>query len=108
MTTAQASGQGVKRGDRNSDLAVSPLNTRALSPALGLEVLDVDLRKPLPDGRIAQLREAWYEGQILLLRDQTLSEEDQVRFAEYFGPPAKTLNVHNTGRHPSIMLISNI
>jgi len=37
-----------------------------------------------------------------------LSEEDQVRFAEYFGPLGKTLNVHNTGRHPAIMLVSNI
>ena len=42
------------------------------------------------------------------LRDQSLSEEDQVRFAEYFGPLGKTLNVHNTGRHPAIMLVSNI
>ena len=109
MTTAPATGPDVRRiGDPGADLAVPPLNTRALSPALGLEVLDVDLRQPLPDTRIAQLREAWYAGQILLLRDQTLSEDDQVRFAEYFGPPAKTINVHNTGRHPSIMLISNI
>lgn len=106
MTTARASGQ--QASDHRREATAPPLETRALSPALGLEALGVDLREPLPGARIAQLREAWYEGQILLLRDQTLSENDQVRFAEYFGPPAKTLNVHNTGRHPSIMLISNI
>ena len=82
--------------------------TRPLSDALGLEVLDVDLREPLSPALIAQLREAWYEGLILLLRDQTLAEEDQVRFAECFGPPAKTINVNNTGKHPAVMLISNI
>jgi taurine dioxygenase len=108
MTTARAGGEDVRLGDRGSGLAAPPLQTRPLSPALGLEALDVDLREPLPDARIAQLREAWYAGQILLLCDQTLSEEDQVRFAEYFGPPARTINVHNTGRHPAIMLISNI
>ena len=84
------------------------LATRPLSAALGLEVLDVDLRSPLPPPVVAQLRAAWYEGLILLLRDQTLTEEDQVRFAEYFGPPARTLNVHNTGNHPAIMLVTNI
>jgi len=87
---------------------IPPLATRPLSAALGLEILDVDLRSPLPAPVVAQLRQAWYEGLILLLRDQTLSEEDQVRFAEYFGPPAKTLNVHNTGRHPAVMLVTNI
>jgi taurine dioxygenase len=106
MTTARASGQEAR--NRGNEPAAPPLRTRPLSPALGLEALDVDLREPLPEVRIAQLREAWYAGQILLVRDQTLSENDQVRFAEYFGPPAKTLNVHNTGRHPAIMLISNI
>jgi taurine dioxygenase len=104
MTTASAAAQ--QASDRGQPAA--PVRTRRLSAALGLEVLDVDLREPLPEARIAQLREAWYEGQILLLRDQALSEDDQVRFAEYFGPPAKTLNVHNTGRHPAVMLISNI
>ena len=35
-----------------------PLKTRPLSDALGLEVLDVDLREPLSPARIAQLRDA--------------------------------------------------
>ncbi len=94
--------------DSSSKSAVPLLTTRPLSAALGLEILDVDLSDPLPPAVIAQLREAWYEGLILLLRDQTLAEEDQVRFAECFGPPAKTINVNNTGKHPAVMLVSNI
>jgi taurine dioxygenase len=93
---------------RGRDSALPALKTRPLSPVLGLEILDVDLHENLPDARVAQLREAWHQGLIVLLRDQTLTEQDQVRFAEYFGPPAKTINVHNTGRHPAVMLISNI
>ena len=84
------------------------LKTKPLSDALGLKVLDVDLHESQSPSRVTQLREAWYEGLILLLRDQRLTEEDQVRFAEYFGPLGRTINVHNTGRHPAIMLISNI
>jgi taurine dioxygenase len=87
---------------------VPPLKTKRLSDALGLEILDVDLREPLSPGRVSQLRQAWYEGLILLLRNQSLAEEDQVRFAEHFGELGKTLNVHSTGNHPAIMLISNI
>ena len=79
-----------------------------MSAAIGLEVLDVDLREPLAPAQITQLRDAWHTGLILLLRDQTLTEEDQVRFAECFGMLAKTINVHNTGSHPAVMLISNI
>lgn len=94
--------------DCSSNPAVPPLMTRPLSAALGVEILDLDLRDPLPPAVVVQLREAWYEGLILLLRDQTLAEEDQVRFAECFGPPAKTINVNNTGKHPAVMLISNI
>ena len=92
----------------SSKSPISPLKTKPLSAALGLEILDVDLSEPLPSARIAQFQEAWNEGLILLLRDQNLAEEDQVRFAEGFGLLGRTVNVHNTGEHPAIMLISNI
>jgi taurine dioxygenase len=85
-----------------------PLGTRPLSPALGLEILGLDLRDELSGERVAQLQDAWHRGLIILLRNQTLSEDDEVRFAECFGPLSKTINVHNTGRHPAVMLISNI
>lgn len=88
--------------------AALPLATRPLSPALGIEVMGVDLRRPIGATLLAQLREAWHEGLVILLRDQQLSEEDQVRFAECFGPLGRTINVHNTGKHPAVMLISNI
>jgi taurine dioxygenase len=85
-----------------------PLATRPLSPALGLEVLGVDLSRPIGKTLAAQLEDAFHQGLVLLLRDQNLSEEDEVRFAECFGELARTLNVHATGKHPATMLISNI
>jgi taurine dioxygenase len=85
-----------------------PLATRPLSPALGLEVLGVDLRDPISAELAAELEDVWHRGLVILLRNQTLSEEEQVRFAECFGTLAKTLNVHATGNHPATMLISNI
>ena len=88
--------------------AAPSLATRPLSAALGLEVLGVDLSKPISKTLAAQLEDTFHKGLVILLRDQNLSEEDEVRFAECFGPLAKTLNVHHTGKHPATMLISNI
>ncbi len=104
-----ASSHEAVAGDHGGQpAALAPLVTRPLSAALGLEIQGIDLREPLSPALTAQLREAWYEGLIVLLRGQVLAEEDQVRFAEYFGAPAKTINVNNTGKHPAVMLISNI
>lgn len=108
MTIPGSSGRETVYPGGESKSVVPPLATRPLSAALGLEIRDVDLRDPLPPPAIAQLRGAWFDGLILLLRDQGLTEEDQVRFAEYFGPPARTINVNNTGKHPAVMLVSNI
>ena len=88
--------------------ASPPLATRPLSPALGLEVLGVDLRKPIGKALAEQLEDVFHRGLVILLRNQNLSEEDEVRFAECFGELARTLNVHHTGKHPATMLISNI
>jgi taurine dioxygenase len=89
--------------------AALPLfSTRPLSPALGLEILGVDLSQPITPALAAQLEDTFHEGLVILLRDQNLTEEDEVRFAECFGTLAKTLNVHHTGKHPATMLISNI
>jgi taurine dioxygenase len=46
---------------------------------------------------------------VILLRNQTLDEDTQVRFAETFGPPAKVTSDRTFSvKHPSVMLISNI
>ena len=80
--------------------------TRSLSAALGAEIIGLDLREALDARRVAELRDAWHENLIILLRGQTLSEDDQVRFAAYFGPPAKIHRYRQS--NPAVMLISNI
>ena len=96
--TAKAGGQPV----------LPPIVTRPLSPALGLEILGVDLGKPVSQALAAQLEAVWHDGLVILLRDQTLSMEDQVRFAECFGPPAKIHTPGHRAGHDAVMLISNV
>jgi taurine dioxygenase len=81
---------------------------RRLSQALGAEIVGVDLRDPIDDALAARLRETWHAHLVILLRGQQLTEEDQVRFAERFGPPAKIHTSQFVRTHPAVMLISNI
>jgi taurine dioxygenase len=80
-----------------------------LSPAIGAEIVGVDLRAPLSNAQFAQILDAWHRYCVLLFRNQHLETEDQLRFAERFGELSKVINNHsqNSG-HPSVMLVSNI
>ncbi len=84
------------------------IEVRPLSRALGAEILGVDLRDDIGGALAAQILDAWHSHLVILLRDQHLTEEDQVRFAERFGPPAKIHTPQFVTRHPAVMLISNI
>ena len=59
-----------------------------LHPAIGAEIRGVDLSQPLGDDTVEQIIEAWHKHIVLLFRDQTLSEDNQIRFAAHFGPVA--------------------
>src|SRR4029453_5816350 len=82
---------------------------RPLSPALGAEIIGVDLRDPIDAARKEKFRRAWRQRLVILLRNQTPDEDAQVRFAETFGPPAKVTSARTYSlKHPNVMLISNI
>ena len=53
--------------------------------ACGAEVTGIDLSQPLNDQQIREIREAWLEHHVLAFPGQTLTDEDQERFATYFG-----------------------
>jgi len=85
-----------------------PVTKRPLSNAIGAEVEGVDLSQPLDDSTFDAVKAAWLEHNILLFRDQDVSEESQIRFASYFGPLTSSI-FSTTDKAPSpIMLVSNI
>jgi taurine dioxygenase len=85
------------------------LTVRPLSPALGAEILGVDLRDPIDEALKQKLLDAWHRHLVILLRNQTLDEDSQVRFAETFGPLASVSSARKYSvKHPSVMLVSNI
>jgi taurine dioxygenase len=58
---------------------------RRVSPAVGAEVVGLDLREPLSGALEKTLRDAWYRYGLLLFRDQDLSLDDLSRIASAFG-----------------------
>ena len=49
-------------------------------------LLDVDLRQPLDDSEIEELRDVYATEHLLIARGQDLTWDEQLRFTEYLGP----------------------
>jgi taurine dioxygenase len=56
-----------------------------LSAACGAEIKGLDLTRPLSDTAVRAIKEAWAKHLVLVFRGQTISQDDQLRFASYFG-----------------------
>jgi len=84
------------------------LKLRRLSHALGAEVLDIDLRQPLSADRVAEIRAAWMQHQVLLFREQAITPAQQIVFTEQFGPVDDYPLVHfRHPEHPQLMVLSS-
>jgi len=59
-------------------------NVRQLSPAIGAELLDVDLAS-FDDGLIAEVRAALLKYKVVFFRDQDLTRQQHIAFARAFG-----------------------
>jgi taurine dioxygenase len=65
------------------------ISVAKLHPVIGAEIAGVDLSQPLDAETVRRIQDAWHQHTVLVFRDQTLSEDDQRRFASYFGSIAK-------------------
>ncbi len=61
------------------------ITVNRLSPALGAEIVGVDLSQPVPASQFDEIRRALDENLVLIFRDQHFSREDHKRFALQFG-----------------------
>jgi len=78
-----------------------------LSPALGAEIRGVDASRPISEEAFRQIEKAWHEHLVILLRGQDLDEEQQVRFAERFGPLSPIHTEHHSEKNKAVMYIGN-
>ena len=93
------------------DTAQDMLNVVPTSAVLGAEVLGIDL-KSLDEAQFAAFKRAWHRHEVLLVRGQTLSDQDLVTFSRRFGD-LDWAPVQETGRRfvegiPEIYIVSNV
>jgi taurine dioxygenase len=90
---------------------MSVMRVRPTEAVLGANIEGVDLRA-LDSGTFAAIHRAWLDYQVLLFRDQELTDEDLVAFSRRFGSLDEA-PVQETGQrfvegHPEIYVVSNV
>jgi taurine dioxygenase len=70
-----------------------PLERRALSPYVGVEILGVDLSKALDEPTTSAIYEAWIEAGVLLFRGVEQNDDAQMRLSSIFGEMEPAANV---------------
>jgi taurine dioxygenase len=84
------------------------LQTKPLSPRFGLETSDIDLSKPLSNAAFDEIERIFFQGQVLVLRAQSLTPAQYVAFARRFGPPEPhVIDQFHHPADPNILILSN-
>jgi taurine dioxygenase len=88
-----------------------------LSPACGAEIGGVDLSGPLSKQQVDAIKAAWDKHLVLVFRGQKVSQDDQLRFASYFGDLGSRKKAPEPLRgraegvqqdHEKVLLVTNI
>ncbi len=61
------------------------LDVRPLHPALGAEILGIDLHEDLSAEVLGAIEAVWKKYNVVVFRNQTWNDDDQRRFARFFG-----------------------
>src|SRR6266403_659327 len=83
-----------------------------LDAALGAEIADVDLSKPLPRADIDAIEAAWHERLVVVFHGQILSDPQLIAFSRNFGeldpPGPNPYGQPFNKEHPELNVISNV
>src|SRR5207244_5978264 len=84
------------------------LHTKPLSARFGLETSAVDASRPLSDAEFTELEQTFFRGQVLVLRQQSLTPAQYVAFARRFGPPEPhVIDQFHHPDDPNVLILSN-
>jgi taurine dioxygenase len=92
-------------GPRRNTEPYQSITVTPASPTIGAEIGNIDLTRPFTDLQVRELHRAFTENLVLFFRDQKISWDDQVRFAELFGPLGEHVGVttnSKTTEHPYV------
>ena len=64
---------------------MNKINIKPTAGNVGVEIHGVDLSKKVPDSLFNEIRDAFIENGLIFFRDQNLTPEEHIRFAEQWG-----------------------
>ena len=83
-----------------------------LDAALGAEIADIDLSKPLPRADIDAIKAAWHERLVVVFHGKILSDPQLIAFSRNFGeldpPGPNPYGQPFNKEHPELNVISNV
>jgi alpha-ketoglutarate-dependent taurine dioxygenase len=96
---------------------VVDIQVKPLAPHCGAEIVGVDLSRDLSPRQVEAIKQAWLDHLVIVIRNQTINQEQQLRFAAHFGelgqrkkaPSALASRTEGTLQTDNrILLVSNI
>ena len=84
------------------------MTRRRLSDVMGIALTGIDLSRPLDEAAFREVEQAFFDGQVLVIKGQQLKPEQFVAFARRFGKPEPHVidQFHYPG-HADILILSN-
>ena len=84
------------------------MEIKRLNAHFGAEVLGIDLRDSANNDLIRTLTQAVYENRVIIIRNQSLTEENYLKFGRHWGAPIPhVLDNLRMARHPELMVVGN-
>jgi taurine dioxygenase len=85
------------------------LKTRKLSYALGAEICDIDVARPMSEQQFGEIYRAFLDNNILLLRNQDITREQHIEFSRRFGELDRheALPRDRHPQYPEILMVTN-
>src|SRR5215470_20296648 len=85
------------------------MRLKKLGRGFALEASGIDLGRPLSEAAFRGIEEAFYAGQVLVLRGQKLAAREFLGFARRFGPPEPhVVDQFHHPEHADILILSNV
>lgn len=82
---------------------VTELDIRPIAGALGAEIHDVDLSKPLSSSTITSIRQALHDHLVIFFQSQSLDPKQYLSFTSHFGKPVEYPFVKGIDGYPEII-----
>lgn len=78
---------------------MAPLQLKPLTPVIGAEASGIDITRPLAPEEVRAIEDAMDRHAVLVFRNQPMDQDQQIRFAQHFGPLDLGLRKLKGGAH---------